>query len=1039
MNIDALIKGSKIDKSTITYRFESGDDEVSSALKSNIRYVIAQLIEPFIDVKFVEKNASSGSDINFRLHDNKKKYAFERNRTVSFRRTADNSNLGDNYSFQNTQGTHGFATIIHEILHALGLKHPGNYNGLDKGGPKPYLSYAEDNTTNTIMSYNGRSHSASTLMPYDIAALQRLYGIGKINKGDTTYEFDTVHSFTVSNISRGNPKEPQKLAIWDSGGIDTLDFSRLAHNKSGYIFDLDKARIIASMDVYGDKDKHTGTRYHPKDAGHEKRDKKDAGGHGDELTVPSITEWTTSYGTGIGPGSWAENIIGTSSDDTIYGNHNINRIEGGNGDDSIFNLVVHTIDPSKRIRGDKMFGGDGDDVISTNWGNDSLFGDDGDDKLSSGQGDDILRGGEGNDELDGGRHNDKLYGERGNDTLDGGLGEDSLYGGTGNDTLKGSHSSDSLYGGEGNDYLNGEGGNDLLKGGDGNDTLLGDKTNAFGSDKLLGGAGNDYLYGGFFNDLLYGEEGDDYLKSSKFAESSADDATYTGKHILYGGTGNDTYEIHTKHAVVIEEENEGFDTIISSVSYQLGNNQEKLISSGSSRTKLSGNDQDNEIVGNESRNSLYGLDGDDKLIGGKGNDYLNGGIGLDVMEGGAGDDTYVISQIDDVVIEQVNQGADGIESAVNYSLPIHFENLKLTGKASNGVGNESSNRLVGNKLNNRLYGKAGNDHLDGYFGDDFLYGGEGDDTIVGTLGKDRLIGGAGNDTLDAGLFSNIQGINPLYPSTVEARYLDGGVGDDKLYGGLGNDNLRGGLGDDAMSGWKGDDVYHVDSVGDNVDESINSGVDTVFASVNYTLSNHIETLVLRDSVYQGTGNSFDNTIRGNSSNNLLEGLAGADKIHGYFGNDILKGGDGNDNLNGGYDNDDLLGNAGNDKLAGNNGDDVLNGGLGDDLLLGGAGRDTFTFNSVLEGIDTITDFSQLEKDSIQIVSSGFGSRLIKGAIMSSHFVLGTSSINADSRFLYDQSAGSLSFDSDGTGKAVATQIAVLSNKAALAYSDIIVV
>lgn len=65
------------------------------------------------------------------------------------------------------------STIIHEILHALGLKHPGHYSPDDEG---PYLSSDKDNTGNTVMSYNFTGQDDLNLRTYDIAALQYLYG-----------------------------------------------------------------------------------------------------------------------------------------------------------------------------------------------------------------------------------------------------------------------------------------------------------------------------------------------------------------------------------------------------------------------------------------------------------------------------------------------------------------------------------------------------------------------------------------------------------------------------------------------------------------------------------------------------------------------------------------------------------------------------------------------------------------------------------------------------------------------------------------------
>jgi serralysin len=81
-----------------------------------------------------------------------------------------------------TNGSYGLLTLLHEMRHTLGLKHPGNYNAGGGGTPGPYLSKADDNRRNTIMSYygaSGLSANPQTLMAYDIAALQYLYGANR--------------------------------------------------------------------------------------------------------------------------------------------------------------------------------------------------------------------------------------------------------------------------------------------------------------------------------------------------------------------------------------------------------------------------------------------------------------------------------------------------------------------------------------------------------------------------------------------------------------------------------------------------------------------------------------------------------------------------------------------------------------------------------------------------------------------------------------------------------------------------------------------
>jgi hypothetical protein len=110
------------------------------------------------------------------------------------------------------------STILHEIGHALGLKHPfeaESYNSV-------VLSPERDQVTLTLMSYTDVAGQEDvflldypeTLMPLDILALQRMYGPSRLSSGDTLYdlsrtEFDGFH------------------ALFDAGGIDTLDASRL--------------------------------------------------------------------------------------------------------------------------------------------------------------------------------------------------------------------------------------------------------------------------------------------------------------------------------------------------------------------------------------------------------------------------------------------------------------------------------------------------------------------------------------------------------------------------------------------------------------------------------------------------------------------------------------------------------------------------------------------------------------------------------------------------------------------------------------------
>ena len=261
-------------------------------------------------------------------------------------------------------------------------------------------------------------------------------------------------------------------------------------------------------------------------------------------------------------------------------------------------------------------------------------------------------------------------------------------------------------------------------------------------------------------------------------------------------------------------------------------------------------------------------------------------------------------------------------------------------------------------------------------------------TLLGTAQDETLIGGSGSDS------------------------LFGNAGNDVLGGNPGNDRLDGGLGNDQMEGGFGDDFYVVDSQNDLVIEAANQGFDTVQSSVNYTLSNNVEKLMLTGQAANGGGNALDNQITGNGLRNSLQGEAG---------NDLLDGGSNQDNLSGG---------AGNDRLIG---------GIGQDLVTGGQGKDIFVLTAARKNSrDTIRDFFSKD-DTMQVSRAGFSRNLRLGKLRADQFRLGAAAQTNSDRFIYNRGTGNLFFDADGVGGTAQVQIARLSNRAAITRSDIVVV
>lgn len=191
--------------------------------------------------------------------------------------------------------TPGFRTLLHEIAHALGISHPGNYNAAE-GVDLTYAANAEyfqDSLQYTIMSYfpsssTGavRSSFAATPLAHDIAAIQSIYGADMTTRtGNTVYGFNSnagrdAFDFTL-NVQ-------PVVAIWDAGGRDTLDFS-------GWSTD-------STIDLAGGGSSHGGGQTH---------------------------------NVQIAFGTFIENAVGGGGNDVLSGNAGGNVLRGGNGNDSL--------------------------------------------------------------------------------------------------------------------------------------------------------------------------------------------------------------------------------------------------------------------------------------------------------------------------------------------------------------------------------------------------------------------------------------------------------------------------------------------------------------------------------------------------------------------------------------------------------------------------------------------------------------------------------------------------------------------------------
>ena len=592
--------------------------------------------------------------------------------------------------------------------------------------------------------------------------------------------------------------------------------------------------------------------------------------------------------------------------------------------------------------------------------------------------------------------------------------------GAGLDTLT---SIENLVGGSFNDNLIGNTANNILRGGDGNDTLRGWS----GADNMLGEGGDDTYFVENVGDIVREDhlEGTDYVNSSvtytisnnienltlagtlaingtgnigsnyilgNSANNILDGGAWLGDDTLNGGAGADTliggggydnYVVDNVGDVIVEDGPSiyynGIDSVSSSVSYTLSDYVENLSLAGIEPINGTGNASINEIIGNSAANIL---------TGDAGNDTLNGGIGADTLVGGLGGDTYIVDNINDVIIENLSEGFDKVNSSVNYILSINVDNLILTGiSAINGTGNNQVNTITGNTAANELNGGAAADILEGGLGNDTYFVENGGDKVIEKLNE-------GTDTVSSKithtLLSNVENLILTGTAAIDGtgndlanvitgnnaiNTLNGDIGNDTLNGGGGNDTLIGWNDADAMSGGLGNDTYFVENGGDKVIEKLNEGTDTVSSKITHTLSANVENLTLTSiATINATGNGLANVITGNNAANQLAG---------------------------------------------------------------GTGNDIFKF--IAKGpSDKITDYN-VASDTIQLENAAFTALTTTGTLNASQFRIGTNALDANDFVIYNKTAGALLYDADGIGATAATQIATIGIGLNMTNADIVVI
>jgi serralysin len=299
----------------------NGFRAMTSIQKAAVRSAFDYL-SSLIGVTFVESSTPGYADINLGTNNQASKnssgYANVPNGSGDHSAYLFLDNSLGNQNTTLAQGTYGWQTLIHELGHTLGLKHPGNYNAGGGGTPGPYLPSSLDNRSYTLMSYynapgtmkvnstlnsNGSySYSASTVndttyMMYDIAALQFLYGKG------TGQNLD---AYQVSTF-KANWSGLETLWMPSNG---TLDASEVQNSN---IIDL-RAGAFSSINVIP----KSITDSFP-------------------LSLKNTATYMGLNNVALAYGSQVTSVKGGAANDTFYTNtENDVTIDGGGGNDTVY-------------------------------------------------------------------------------------------------------------------------------------------------------------------------------------------------------------------------------------------------------------------------------------------------------------------------------------------------------------------------------------------------------------------------------------------------------------------------------------------------------------------------------------------------------------------------------------------------------------------------------------------------------------------------------------------------------------------------------
>jgi Ca2+-binding RTX toxin-like protein len=830
------------------------------------------------------------------------------------------------------KGDWGFATIMHEIGHTMGLKHGHqDYTNSDLSfyfGTTPRfgtqsLTPDRDGQDWSLMTYTPAPFTNSnfagekinqpqTYMQYDLAALQYLYGANyNTNSGDTVYTFSqTTGEMFVNGVGQGAPAGNKiLLTIWDGGGNDTIDASNYAGGvtvdlRPGEFSTLDQAQLANHLAYQN-------------------------------LTSLSPGNIAMSLLYNNDPRSLIENAKGGAGNDIFIGNTANNVLDGGAGSDTvIFTNTTGVNVTLNDTNSDVIVSHDGE--TDTLRSIENIGGTSGNDTITGNSQDNILTGGSG-----------------GADTLSGGAGDDRLLGGgfTTTTTVAAPSQPDitkpqSVNNGSIATAVATAGAYDV----DANPNITSATTipHATINATAAGGALEYYRIDVTVpgTQAIFDIDGPGTLDDS-FIELVNSSGTVLASNDT--GTGDTTYPGHDDAYLTFTFATAG--TYYIRIGLWNGAATAQPLNAGQTYQLNISLQNAAVITTTVTANNTSSLVAD----GGDGNDILQGTLANDVLNGGNGTDTASF----------FNAFSGGSTTGVTVDLNVQgvAQNTVAAGTDTlTGIEN-----LIGSSLNDTLIGNGGDNVIEGGLGNDSLSGGAGSDTAsyagaAAGVAVSLALQGAGQNTVNAGTdtlsgFENLLGsaFGDALTGDANANTLSGGAGDDVLNPGS---NAAGAV--DLLDGGAGSDIASFAGQTAAVVATLNGATDAIatVGGVAVATLRNIEGLTGGSGADILTGDGNANVIDGGLGDDILVGGAGIDTVsfasRGSAGISVnlatltaQNTGAGNDTISG-FEN--VRATAGNDVVTGDANDNIFFDTGGNDTYNGAAGFDTVDYSAATSAV-----------------------------------------------------------------------------------------